>query len=192
MVDDKLKRKAQGEQEQYFRKKDAELLAKIRRRVKLGDLTSTLAEKLEIDDPALLERIMALGITLETGPAFLVAPLVQVAWAEGKVTPREKRAVLAAATERGIAKESPSYVLVEKWLDERPPDELFAAAVDAIKSGLSVLPEAERAERIREITALCRQIAATSGGLARELGLSSGIDSDEQAILDAVTKRLTS
>ena len=192
MRDDKLKQKAHGEQEQYFRKKDAELLAKIRRRVKLGDLTSTLAEKLQIDDPALLKRIMDLGITLETGPAFLLAPLVQVAWAEGKVTTREKHAVLGLATERGIVKGSPPYVLLEKWLEERPPEALFDTAVEAIKAGLTVLPEAERAERIQEITAVCRQIAATSGGLARELGLSSGIDADEQAILDAIKNRLTS
>ena len=49
-----------------------------------------LAVKLQIDDPALLRRIMALGVTLDTGAAFLLAPLVQVAWAEGGVTDRER------------------------------------------------------------------------------------------------------
>lgn len=191
MADDKMRQKGQAEQDLFFRKKDEELLKRLRQRVKLGDLTSALAEKLEIDDPELLKRIMGFGVTLETGPAFLLAPLVEVAWAEGKVTGREKRAVLSIAEERGIARGSASHTLLEQWLDKRPPDALFATAVDAIRVGLSVCPDDERNERIKAVVALCRQVAATSGGLARELGLSSGIDPDEKAILEAITKRLT-
>lgn len=191
MSDDKLKQKGQAEQDLYFRKQDDELLRKIRLRAKLGDVSTALAEKLQIDDPALLKRITDHGVTLETGPAFLVAPLVQVAWAEGTVTARERRLVLGVAEQRGVAKGSPSHKLLEQWLDERPSDDLFATAVDAIKAGLAVLPERERAQRIEEIVALCRQVAASSGGLARELGLSSGVDDQERAILQAITKRLT-
>jgi hypothetical protein len=192
MVDDKLKQKGHAEQNLYFRKKDEELLQKLRRRVKLGDLTSALAEKLQIEDPELLNRITDLGVTLETGPALLLAPLVQVAWAEGKVTGREERAVLAIAEERGVAKGSPSHKKLEEWLATRPSDALFTAAVEAIRLGLSVCPEDERNERIKGMVALCRQVAGSSGGLARELGLTDGIQEEERAILEAIAKRLTS
>ena len=192
MVDKKLEQKARGEEAQYFRKKDEELLQKIRQKAKLGDLTGTLAEKLQIDDPDLLKRITGFGVTLETGPAFLLAPLVEVAWAEGKVTGREERAVLGIAEARGIAKGSPSHDQLRAWLETRPSNELFETAVTAIRVGLSVMPEDERAERIKGLAELCRQVAASSGGLARELGLTSGIDEEERAILEAITKRLTS
>jgi len=191
MSDDKLKKKAHAEQDQYFRKKDAELLEKLRRRVKLGDLTSTLAEKLQVDDPALLKRIVDFGITQETGPAFLLAPLVQVAWAEGKVTGREQRTILAVAEDRGIKKGSASHTLLLQWLETRPSDELFETAVTAIRVGLSVLPDDERAERIERMVAICRQVASSSGGLARELGLSDGVCQEEKAILEAITAKLT-
>lgn len=192
MSDEKLEQKARAEQAQYFRKKDEELLRRLRRRAKLGEITNALAEKLEIDDPALLKRIMDLGVTLETGPAFLLAPLVQIAWCEGKVTGREERAVLAIAEQRGLRKTSPSHKLLTEWLHKRPSDELFETAVTAIRVGLSVVPKAERDERIKEIMGLCRQVAASSGGLARELGLSDGVSHEERAILEAITKRLTS
>ncbi len=78
---------------------------------------------------------------------FLLAPLVQVAWAEGKVTSREKRVVLDIANESGVTKVSPSYALLEEWLEKRPPPAVFEAAVEAIRIGLSVLPENERAAR---------------------------------------------
>jgi hypothetical protein len=191
MSDDKLRQKAHGDQEQYFRKQDEELLKNLRQRSKLGDLTNALAEKLQIDDPGLLKRVMDLGVTLETGPAFLLAPLVQVAWAEGKVTAREKRVILGIAEQRGIARGSQVYALVEQWLEKRPSDEFFATAIEAVRVGLSVLPPEERAARIEEIVGICREVAASSGGLARELGLSSGIDEQEKAILEAITKKLT-
>jgi hypothetical protein len=191
MGEDKLKQKGRAEQDQYFRKKDAELLEKLRRKAKLGDLAGTLADKLAIDDPGLLERITGLGVSLETGPALLLAPLVQVAWAEGKVTARERNAVLAIAVERGLAKGSPSHELLERWLDKRPSDAVFSTAVETIRLGISVLPADERAQRIEAMTALCLKVAASSGGLARELGLSSGVCEEEQAVLDEITKRLT-
>jgi len=100
MSDDKLRQKGQAEQDLFFRKKDEELLKRLRQRVKLGDLTSALAEKLEIDDPELLKRITGFGVTLETGPAFLLAPLVEVAWAEEEAT-RHEDAVREARAEHG-------------------------------------------------------------------------------------------
>ena len=60
--------------------------------------------RLQIDDPVLLRRVMGLGVTLDTGAAFLLAPLVQVAWAEGAVTDREREKVLRISTERGAAR----------------------------------------------------------------------------------------
>ncbi len=192
MSDDKLRQKARAEEDQFFRKHDAELLAKLRQRAKLADLTHALAEKLRIDDPGLLARITALGVTLDTGPAFLLAPLVQIAWAEGFVTHKEKREVLSIAEQRGIAQGSVCYALLEEWLDKRPSDAFFAAAVEAIKTGLAVLPEAERRKRVEQIVTLCQRVAATSGGLARALGLSGGIEVAEQAVLDAIAERLGS
>jgi hypothetical protein len=190
MDKDIFKERGQSLEEEFFRKHEAKLLAKLREHGRLEEISEALAVKLQIDNPELLRRIIALGVTLDTGPAFLLAPLVQVAWGEGAVTDRERQAVLAIAEERGLEKTSPAYAQLLQWLQVRPGNQLFDTAIEAIKSGLSVLSPEERAERIKKIVDACRQVAAASGGLSRMLGLGSGVSSEEEAMLDAIASTL--
>jgi len=187
---DIFKERERSLEEEYFRKHEAKLIEKLRERGKLEEITEALAVKLQIDDPALLRRITALGVTLDTGAAFLLAPLVQVAWAEGGVTDRERDTVLRIATQRGIDTSSPAYTQLKEWLRKRPADAIFDAAVEAIKTGLSVLTPAERADRIKRIVDACREVASASGGLGRLLGLGTGVSSEEESILDAMATKL--
>ena len=189
MSDDIFKERGRSFEEEYFRKHEAKLIAKLRERGRLAEIAEALAMKLQIDNPELLERIIALGVTLDTGPAFLLAPLVQVAWAEGAVTDRERATVLRLAKERGVEPTSPAYAQLEAWLSKRPADALFDAAIEAIKSGLSLLTAEERADRIRRIVDACREVAAASGGLSRLVGLG-GVSSEEEALLDGMAATL--
>lgn len=190
MDKDIFKERERSLEEEYFRTHDAKLIEKLRERGKVEEIAEALAVKLQIDDPALLRRIMALGVTLDTGAAFLLAPLVQVAWAEGGVTDREREKVLRIATERGIDPSSPAYAQLQEWLRTRPADAIFDTAVEAIKTGLSVLTPAERADRIKRIVDACREVASASGGLGRLLGLGTGVSSEEESILDAMAATL--
>ena len=190
MDKDIFKERERSLEEEFFRKHEARLLAKLRERAKVDEIVEALAVKLQIDDPALLRRIMALGVTLDTGAAFLLAPLVQVAWAEGAVTDREREKVLRIATERGIDTSSPAYRQLQRWLRTRPADAIFDSAIEAIKTGLSVLTPAERADRVKGIVDACREVASASGGLGRLLGLGTGVSSEEEAILDAMAATL--
>jgi hypothetical protein len=190
MDKDIFKERERSLEEEYFRKHDAKLIEKLRERGKVEEIAEALALKLQIDDPALLQRIMALGVNHDTGPAFLLAPLVQVAWAEGGVTDREREKVLRIATERGVDPASPAYTQLQEWLRKRPADAIFATAVEAIKTGLSVLTPAERADRIKRIVDACREVASASGGLGRLLGLGTGVSSEEESILDAMVATL--
>jgi hypothetical protein len=187
---DIFKERGRSFEEEYFRKHDAQLIEKLRERGKVEEIVEALAVKLQIDDPALLRRIMALGVTLDTGAAFLLAPLVQVAWAEGGVTDREREKVLRIAVDQGVDTSSPAYTQLQAWLRTRPADAIFDTAVEAIKRGLSVLTPAERADRIKRIVDACREVASASGGLGRLLGLGTGVSSEEESILDAMTATL--
>ena len=177
-------------EDEYFHKEENALLEKLRERGKLEEIAEALAKKLEVEDPDLLHRIIGLGVTLDTGPAFLLAPLVQVAWAEGKVSEREHETVLRLARERGLEETSPAYAQLVEWLRVRPVDALFDTAVKAIKTALAVLAPEERDERIGRIIDACRQIAEVSGGLAKLLGLSSGASLEEESLLDAIAATL--
>jgi hypothetical protein len=117
---------------------------------------------------------------------------VQVAWAEGKVTEEERKTVLFIATERGVEPTSPAYARLEEWLRTRPSDELFDAAVAATKAGVDVLSVTEREDRVKRIVEACHKVAEASGGggLARLVGLTSGVSIEEAAVLDAIAVKL--
>jgi hypothetical protein len=187
---DIFKERERSLEEEYFRKHEANLIEKLRKRDSLEEIAEALTLKLQIDDPQLLRRIMGLGVTLDTGAAFLLAPLVQIAWAEGEVTERERETILRIAAERGIERTSPAYAQLLEWLRARPADEFFDTAVEAIKAGVSVLSPAERSDHVKRIVEACHQVAAASGGLPRLLGLGTGVSSEEESLLDTITATL--
>ena len=176
----------------YFRQQDAQLIEKLRKKAPLDEIALALRDKLQVDNPDLLVRVRDLGITPESAPAFFLAPLVQVAWAEGKVHKQEHDTVLHLARGRGVEPASAAYAQLEIWLRERPSDALFDTAVEVLKYSFDVLTPAEREERIKSIVHACHEVAEASGGLGRLLGLGNGVSSIEESTLDTITKTLRS
>lgn len=183
-------------EEAYFRQADARLLETLRQKAHLDDIAVALGQKLQVDNPDLLQRVRDLGITLETAAALFMAPLVQVAWAGGSVTRGEHDAVLRIARERQIATDSPAYAQLEAWLKKHPDDEVFDTAVEVIKAGFSVLPPAEREARIKAVLDACHDVAVSSGstlgfvlGLKNLMGLDN-VDESEAATLDLIASTL--
>jgi hypothetical protein len=174
----------------YFRQHDADLIKKLRERADLDEIALALREKLQVDNPDLLQKVRDLGITPDNAPAFFLAPLLQVAWAEGQVDKAEHATVLKIARRRGIAQESPAYAQLEAWLKNRPSDAFFDVAVEVMKYGFAVLPPAEQEERTRTIVEACHEVAEASGGLGRLLGLGDGVSKIENATLDQINRAL--
>ena len=65
----------------YFRQQDRRLLDKLRQNATLDEIALAMRDKLQLDNPELLQRVRALGLGADNAAAILVAPLVQVAWA---------------------------------------------------------------------------------------------------------------
>jgi hypothetical protein len=193
MTKDLLKDRERAFEADYFRKQDEKLIQKMRERADLQEVAQALAEKLQVDDQELLRRVIDLGLTRGTGAAILLAPLVQVAWAEGKVTARERAVVFEIAATRGVEAGSPPHQKLEEWLRVRPRDELFETAMEVMKAGLALLTAEERDERIRGIAGACQRVAeASGGGLAKLIGFDSGVSGQEAEVLDAITAKLRS
>jgi hypothetical protein len=188
---DRFKERARGEEADHFRREDAKLIDKMRERARLSEIATALAAKLRIDEPELLRRVTDLGLNQETGAAILLAPLVQVAWAEGRVTDAERTIVLELAASRGVTAGMPAHDTLLEWLRQRPSDALFETAMEVMRAGFSVLAAQERDERIKALVASCRQVAeASGGGLARLLGMGDSVSGDESHVLDAILTKL--
>jgi len=188
---DLLKDRERGEEAEFYRREDKKLIEKIRERARLTEIAQALASKLRVDEQELLRRVAELGLNQETGAAILLAPLVQVAWAEGHVTDAERAVVLELAASRGLTAGMPAHDKVLEWLKHRPSDALFEAALEVMRVGYAVLPQQERDERIRALVAACHRVAAASGGgLGRLLGLTGDVSGKEGDVLDAIATQL--
>jgi hypothetical protein len=189
MGKDMFRDRERAEEEAYFRQVDAKLIAKLRQRAQLSEIAHALAEKLHADEPALLERIQKLGVTLDTGSAFILAPLVEVAWVDGDVSHAERDTILHIAKQRGVAPGSADHRQLLDWLAHRPSDEVFRTALEAIRIGLSVLPPDESEQRIATMIKACEDVAKAAGGIAGLLQLE-GISHAEGSVIAAIRRRL--
>ena len=189
MTKDILRDRGRGEEEAYFRQQDAKLIAKLRQKAQFSEIAHALAEKLQVDEPALLERIQKLGVTLDTGSAFILAPLVEVAWVDGYVSPPERDTILHIAGQRGVTPGSADYDQLIEWLDHRPSDEVFRTALEAIRVGLAVLPPDESQERIATMIKACEEVAQAVGGIAQLLHMD-GVSYAESAVIAEIRRHL--
>ena len=190
MAKDIFRERERGEEQAYFRQEDARLIAKLRHKAQLSEIAHALAEKLHVDEPELFERVKKLGVTLDTGSAFILAPLVEVAWVDGKVTHAERDTILEIARQRGVEPESADYRQLLDWLAHRPSDELFQTALDAIRIGLSVLPPDESEQRIARIIKACEEVAQAAG-LIDELLHLNGASYAESTLIAEIRRHLT-
>src|SRR5688572_4504642 len=180
MAHDSFRDRERAAEAAYFGKRDAELIEKIRSRANLGEIAHAMAAKLRVDDPVLLERISSLGITRDAAAAFLLVPLVEIAWADDHVSDAERDTIVRFATTRGITPDSTDMAQLIDWLKVRPPHELFECALDALKLGLSVLPQAEAEQRIAAMIQTCKEVAQAAGGIERLISLGGTVSPHER------------
>ncbi len=177
-----------GLEEEYFRKKEQELVEQIRRRNAKQEERQGLAEAVGVADEEILATLEELGYTRETVKLLHLVPLTQIAWASGSVTPREREMVLRLCEWRGVEKDSPAWEQLNKWLDERPSDDFFLKTLRIIRHLLDVQPDKERVAGRTDLISFCIRIAKASGGF---LGVGSKISAEEQMALDQIVEELT-
>ena len=131
---------------------------------------------------------------IEKLAALALAPLVEVAWADGVVTPAERQGVLDAAKAIGIDQSSDfCRSTLRRWLHEPPPTEALqewrrllaptlarSAGRTARKSHKRLLEEARKIAKMDELP-------FEAGG---SLDARAGITDEEQRVLDALARAL--
>lgn len=167
-------------EDEYFVKKEHELIDKMKRKLALEADRRKLAEETGVADQDVLEGLQALGYDSETIEILYLVPLVQIAWSEGYVTEKEKELVLEIARSRDIIPGSKAYDRLMELLDNEPPREFFDNTLKAIRYMIAALPEGSQAEARENLVEYCTMIADVSGGL-----LGFGTISDEEKLMIA-------
>lgn len=168
-------------EEAFFKKQHEEQLAKLRRKQEQQEAREALAAASGItDDPELIDRLAALGIHAETLAALTLIPLVEVAWADGKMEPRERDAILKGAESSGIQPGSSSYGLLEIWTHDRPAQELMDSWKAYIGALVAELSADQKWHLEEKIVGRARAVAEAAGGF---LGLGSKVSAEEERVL---------
>lgn len=172
-------------EEQFFRAKDQELLQAMREKTAKMERKKALAEASGIEHEELLEQLDGLQICAETLAALSLIPLVSVAWADGKLDDRERRAVLDSATQVGLEPGHAGYDLLEQWLKRKPDKKVVSVWYDYIQALCQVLSPEAKAELHEDLLGRTRKVAEATGGV---LGMGSKISKAEQAVLDELSR----
>jgi hypothetical protein len=152
-------------EEEYFHRKEREVIEKMRRNAAEQEERRRLGEQAGVRDEDVLRDLQDLGYTAETVMLLHLVPLIQTAWAESGVSPKERDLIVKAARSRGVAQGSAADAQLQRWLIEKPSDELFEKTLRAIRTILEAQsPEAREASE-RDLLSLATAIAAASGGI---------------------------
>jgi hypothetical protein len=182
-----LKDRERALEDEYFRRKDQELIARLREQGRLERERRGLRDQLGSEDERLPAALQEAGFS-EDGLALLhLVPLVDVAWADKGVTARERELVLALAAKRGVAEDTPEHRRLEGWLGRRPDQQIFDTAYEAMRVLLARQDESVRDATREELVLWTTRVAEATGGILGMLPISR----EERECLERIANSVT-
>jgi hypothetical protein len=180
-----LRQSGKALEDSFFVRENARLLEKLRKK-EAEEAQRKAYREAGIENPALVEALIELEIGAAAIAALSIVPLVAVAWADGEIQEKERKAIIKAAEEGGIEPGTANHDLLENWLTKKPGPELletWKSYAHAIEERLDSVVGNELKDRLMERT---KAIAKAAGGF---LGIGS-ISSAEQKVLDELEHAL--
>jgi hypothetical protein len=175
-------------EEDYFRRKDRELIERMRQAAATEKTRTELSAKTGLNDPGLVAELQELGFTPETLSVLPLVPVLQMAWAEDTITPAERALIVKLARARGITEGSAADQLLSAWMTRRPASEVFAQATRLIRAMLDAGGAGSATIDADDLIKYCESIAAASGGI---LGIGS-VSAEERDTLSKIAAALKS
>jgi hypothetical protein len=175
-----------GLEEEYFHRKEKELVDKMRRHAEQESERRRLGEQAGVASEEILNDLQELGYTAETVMLLHLVPLIETAWAEGGVTARERELIVQAARSRGIDAGTTADRQLTALLAERPAKEFFDKTLRAISAILQAQSPEVREKTGRDLLSLATAIAASSGGI---MGFRA-VSDEERQILAHISEEL--
>ncbi|MCY7375286.1 MAG: hypothetical protein LH472_04860 [Pyrinomonadaceae bacterium] len=119
-----------------------------------------------------------------------LVPLVKTAWAEGRVTKRERHLVFEAANRFGIKEGTPAHRRLGEWLELPPTEEFFDSGLDILRGRWQKLDAEEKDRRRFELFDDCTRIAEASGGTSNFPSGGVKICAEEIATVKHIARKL--
>lgn len=91
-------------------------------------------------------------------------PLVKVAWADGRITKRERQMIFDSLFDLGVDPNNENLNQLLGWLEISPKDEFFQESLEKLRAGLGTLSDDEHAKEKYSLISQCTLVAEASGG----------------------------
>lgn len=172
-----LKPVEKAHEEEYFRKQNAELAAKLKSRLQMSQAG--------VKDDGLASELTQAGFNKDSVRALFIVPLIDVAWADNHIQPEERAEILKIVEAKGIEKTSEAYSLISGWLEKKPSDEKYVRAQILLKPAIEDLKKSgQGADWILDAAT---KVAEATGGL---FGIGFRISKEERDVLRKISDRL--
>ena len=180
MERDGISERGRALEDEFFRRRDGELVARARERAADEQARRQFAAAIGVDDAQVLATLQAAGLDERTAALLEIVPAVHVAWADDRVTDSERREIGLLLKNNDLqATAQLGQRLPAAWLEQRPSDALFAAALVALRARLERLDRERRGLLFNRMLADATMVGAASGGL---LGVGAMSDAERRCI----------
>jgi hypothetical protein len=174
-----LAERARALEDLFFQPLSDEARARLRAELRAPDPADALRAASGIADPELLTRLDEIGVAPATLLAVTLVPLIEVAWADGRIQQGERDAILRGADESGVTTGA-AHALLDRWLEARPPETLGEAWSRVVHALDERLLASERKQLMAEVASRARAIAEAAGGF---LGIGA-VSNEEHEVID--------
>lgn len=171
-------------EEAFFAQQNQRLLNELKQQAEKRERRDALAKATGIQLESILDKLIELDVNVERAAAFTLIPLVEVAWADGEVHDRERKAILQAAATKGLEPGSIPYQLLEGWLSMKPEARLLEVWKEYTKALVGTFDAGQRTALQHDLLDRARAVAEAAGGF---LGVGK-ISAAEMAMLADLEK----
>jgi len=175
-----LRSRGKALEESFFAHHNEKLRQQLIERAEKQAAKDALREASGITDEDVLDELVAHDVNVDRLAALTLVPLVLVAWADGTIQSKERKAILDAAAAKGIERGSLPCQLLENYLREPPDGKLLGIWEDYVGTFAKSLPAKQRETLKKDLLGRARDVAEAAGGF---LGLAT-ISEAEQAMLE--------
>ena len=183
-----LRKRGRTSEDEYFARRDRELVETKRRKEADAAELHRLGQALGLGDEELLARLREQGLGPSTVAIVRVLPALEVAWSDGAVGKAEGD-LLKEQLRRVSDGQQPSpeaVAMLDGFLIARPPDRLFEGARRAAQVAASTLGEGKGRDVAIRIVADAKAVAEAAGGV---LGLGT-VSTPERRALESLAAAL--
>ena len=185
---DLIHERGQALENAFFAERDRQLLDVLRRRLALETVEHELTEATGVTDEIAIPELAGLP-----APHFLallgIFPMVEIAWCDRHISSKERALISTAAAEMGVTAGSATQALLNRWLENRPPEnaaQLWTEYVQAVCATLT--PETVKKLK-QSVMGRAKKTAQATGGM---LGVGEKISAAEKSCLERLAKAFPS